>query len=105
MAAIRLAPQNQSPWNYLRGIIRKAKGPAALAPSSFKPFASEFASLDDPNSVRSSHALDFLAEIWAGEEHKDEEAAKALDLLAKKYDPIRENYWNYRKSLLPGVGI
>jgi protein farnesyltransferase/geranylgeranyltransferase type-1 subunit alpha len=42
-----------------------------------------------------------LAEIFAQEDGKTEEAVKALDLLARKYDPIRANYWNYRKSLLP----
>jgi protein farnesyltransferase/geranylgeranyltransferase type-1 subunit alpha len=99
---IRLAPQNQSPWNYLQGLARQASGPAALSPSSLKDFASEFALLDSPDHVRSSHALDMLADILAKEEGKSEEAVKALDLLATKYDPIRENYWNYRKTLLPG---
>lgn len=98
---IRLAPQNQSPWNYLQGLARQATGPAAIPLSSLKEFASEFASLDDPDNVRSSHALDMLADILAKEEGKSAEAAKALDLLATKYDPIRENYWNYRKTLLP----
>jgi protein farnesyltransferase/geranylgeranyltransferase type-1 subunit alpha len=104
-SAIRRAPQNQSPWNYLRGLIRQAKGPAALSLASFKTFASEFASIDDPDEVSSSHALDLLADIYANEENKSEEAGKALDLLANKYDPIRENYWNYRKSLLVGKGV
>lgn len=99
---IRLAPQNQSPWNYLQGLARQATGPAALSHSSLKEFASEFASLDDPDNVRSSHALDMLADILAKEDGRSVEAAKALDLLATKYDPIRENYWKYRKTLLPG---
>ncbi|KAF2435008.1 farnesyltransferas-like protein [Tothia fuscella] len=102
--AIHLAPQNQSPWNYIRGLIRQTKGPAALSLASFKQFASEFASLDDPDNVTSSHALDLLAEILAEREGDAADAAKALDLLAKKYDPIRENYWKYRKSLLVGQG-
>ncbi|TID27370.1 protein prenylyltransferase [Venturia nashicola] len=98
---IRLAPQNQSPWNYLQGLARQASGSAAISHSSLKDFASEFASLDDPDNVRSSHALDMLADILAKEEGKSAEAATALDLLASKYDPIRENYWKYRKTLLP----
>lgn len=61
--------------------------------------ALEYASVDKPDEVYSSHALDLLAEIYA-EESSKENAVKALDLLAKRYDPIRENYWNYRKSLL-----
>lgn len=102
---IRLAPQNQSPWNYLQGLARQATGPAAISHSSLKEFASEFASLDNPDNVRSSHALDMLADILAKEDGRSVEAAKALDLLATKYDPIRENYWKYRKTLLPEYAV
>ena len=94
--AIGLAPQNESPWNYLRGVHKKAQKPLAL----LEEFARQFADLDEKEKVRSSHALDVLADIYAGEEGKEKEATKALDLLAQKYDPIRANYWNYRKRLL-----
>ncbi|KAF2090788.1 protein prenylyltransferase [Saccharata proteae CBS 121410] len=94
--AIRLAPQNQSPWNYLRGLIRHAKLPA----SKFQNFAEEFATLEKPDDISSSHALDLLADIYAEEQDRKSDAAKALDLLAMRFDPIRQNYWNYRKSLL-----
>jgi len=40
-----------------------------------------------------------LADIYAEEGTEKEKAGQALDLLAK-YDPIRMNYWSYRKSLL-----
>ncbi|KAI9714486.1 MAG: CAAX geranylgeranyltransferase alpha subunit [Bogoriella megaspora] len=93
--AIRLAPQNQSPWSYLKGVVRRSGKPI----SEVKGFASEFASLEEPEKIRSSHALDLLAEIY-GQEARQQEAATALDLLAKHYDPIRANYWNYRKALL-----
>jgi protein farnesyltransferase/geranylgeranyltransferase type-1 subunit alpha len=56
--------------------------------------------LDQPNEVYSSHALDLLADIYAEEENSKAEAEKALNLLATKYDPIRANYWNFRKDLL-----
>ena len=93
--AIWEAPQNQSPWNYLRGVLRiRGKGVSEL-----KCFASEFADVEKGDEVRSSHALDFLAEIWAVEE-ESERAGKALELLAVRYDPIRKNYWNYRRGLL-----
>ncbi|KAI9841205.1 MAG: CAAX geranylgeranyltransferase alpha subunit [Sclerophora amabilis] len=94
--AIVEAPQNESPWNYLRGVLRKAHRPL----SSVKSFSSEFADLDKPNEVRSSHALDLLADVYAEEEGSEQSALKALDLLAEKYDPIRSNYWNYKKGLL-----
>lgn len=94
-AAISTAPQNQSPWNYLRGILRK-KG-KGLVP--MKAFAEQFADLEKEDEVRSSHALDFLADVYA-EEQDNEQSAKALELLARRYDPIRKNYWDYRRSLL-----
>jgi protein farnesyltransferase/geranylgeranyltransferase type-1 subunit alpha len=95
-AAIRKAPQNQSPWNYILGIIRAAE----LPKSTLKSFASEFADVQKPEDVQSSHALDLLADIYAEEENSKENAEKALELLATKYDPIRANYWNFRKDLL-----
>jgi protein farnesyltransferase/geranylgeranyltransferase type-1 subunit alpha len=95
-AGIHKAPQNQAPWNYLRGIIRHANLPS----SALKDFALEFANIDRPNDVHSSHALDLLADIYAEDQNTKEKAREALDLLATKYDPIRKQYWNYRKSLL-----
>lgn len=102
-AAIRKAPQNQSPWNYLAGVLRAA----GLPKSTLKDFALEFADLQSPDDVYSSHALDLLAEIYAEEEGSKANAEKALDLLATKYDPIRANYWNFRKTLLqrPKVAV
>lgn len=94
-AKIRLAPQNQSPWNYLRGLLRK-RGSLLEC----KKFAEEFVGdLEEGKGCRSSHALDFLADCCAEEEDK-EKAGRALDLLARKYDPIRRGYWNYRRGLL-----
>ncbi|KAI4217700.1 MAG: hypothetical protein LQ351_000296 [Letrouitia transgressa] len=93
---IRLAPQNQSPWSYLRGLLRK-RGSLAEC----RKFAEEFADLEREDQVRSSHALDFLADCYADEEK--EKAGRALELLARRYDPIRKNYWNYRRGLL-GLG-
>lgn len=94
-SAIRMAPQNQSPWNYLRGVVRERKRQL----SSQADFAREFADIAQPDRVRSSHALDLLADVYTEEDRKGD-AAKALDLLAEKYDPIRANYWAYKKSLL-----
>lgn len=96
---IRLAPQNQSPWNYLRGLLRK-RGSLLEC----KAFAEEFGGdMDEEgDGCKSSRALDFLADCWAEEEEKDK-AGKALELLAKRFDPIRRNYWNYRRGLL-GLG-
>lgn len=96
--AIRTAPQNQSPWNYLRGVLRnQGQGLGAL-----KDFAESFADVSREDEVRSSHALDFLADVYAAEEEEQgrERASAALELLARRFDPIRRNYWNYRRELL-----
>lgn len=94
---IRLAPQNESPWRYLRGVVKKREGSLGV----LKGFAEEFADLEEgrEDKVRSSHALDLLADIYA-QEKENERAGRALELLARRYDPIRKNYWNYRRGLL-----
>ena len=73
---------------------KKGKGLAEL-----RGFAEQYADLEKEDEVRSSHALDFLADVYA-EEEKKERSGKALELLARRYDPIRKNYWDYRRSLL-----
>jgi protein farnesyltransferase/geranylgeranyltransferase type-1 subunit alpha len=90
------APQNQCPWNYLRGIAKKS----GMSLASLKDFVSQYASVDRPDAIRSSHALDFMADILATEEDGKQQAGVALDMLAQKYDPIRKNYWEYRKGVL-----
>lgn len=94
--AIRKAPQNQSPWNYIKGVVRVA----GLPLSTLTDFAREFADMRRPDDIYSSHALDLLADIYAAEQGSKEEAKKALDLLASRFDPIRAHYWSYRKALL-----
>jgi protein farnesyltransferase/geranylgeranyltransferase type-1 subunit alpha len=96
-AATFEAPQNQSPWNYIRGVLRK--GGRKL--SSLECFAGEFVKIPDDGEedVKSSHALDFLADCWS-EMKEPKKADKALLLLSEKYDPIRKNYWEWRRQLL-----
>ena len=94
--AIAKAPQNQSPWNYLRAILKKNSMPLA----SIRDFVSEYASIEQPDNIRSSHALDLMADILAEVQDSKQEAAVALDMLAQTYDPIRKNYWEYRKEML-----
>ena len=95
---IGLAPQNAAAWNYLKGVVRKQGNGA----KDLEEFALQFSDPAKEEKIRSSHALDLLADIWAKDKRNDE-AARALDLLGDKYDPIRKNYWDYRKSLL-GLG-
>ncbi|KAI5838602.1 hypothetical protein DFP73DRAFT_599831 [Morchella snyderi] len=96
--AIFIAPQNPSPWNYLRGALKKANLPL----STIEKTCLHYSPLDNPDRIKSSHALDILADIYV-EKAQKEQAVMALDLLAKKYDPIRANYWNYRAGLIRGI--
>jgi protein farnesyltransferase/geranylgeranyltransferase type-1 subunit alpha len=93
------APQNQSPWNYLRGVLKKGGRKFA----EVENFASEFVKLGDENGkgedVRSSHGLDFLADIWS-EKGEWEKADRALILLGDKYDRVRKNYWEWKRGLV-----
>ncbi|ESZ90403.1 protein farnesyltransferase/geranylgeranyltransferase type I alpha subunit [Sclerotinia borealis F-4128] len=93
------APQNQSSWNYLKGVVRKG----GVKMQSMEGFAGDFVKLGDADGkgedIRSSHALDFLADAW-GERREWEMADKALELLGYKYDKIRKNYWDWRRGLL-----
>ncbi|KAI1480194.1 protein prenylyltransferase [Daldinia eschscholtzii] len=95
---ILLAPQNQSPWNYLRGVL--VKGGRKLG--TIREFAEQFVkNLGDAEGeeVRSSHALDLLADIYkeAGELDR---ADLVLRRLGNKWDRIRRGYWEYRRKLL-----
>ena len=94
-AKIELAPQNAAAWNYLRGVSRGQEDEV----QNLETFAMKYVNMERPEETRSSHALDLLAETWA-KRHRKSEAAQALDLLADRFDPIRKNYWNYRKGLL-----
>ena len=94
-AKIELAPQNAAAWNYLKGVIARMGEDVR----GLEAFAAQFADVDRVDEVRSSHALDFLAGVWAkGQVAK---AKKALELLADRFDPIRKGYWEYRKGELP----
>lgn len=94
-----LAPQNASSWNYLKGVLKR--GGRGL--ETMQEFCESFVG-DDPfrDSVRSSHAVDWLAEIYQkqGEQRR---AEQCLDALSKKWDPIRANYWEYRKKQMVSV--
>ena len=94
---ILLAPQNQSAWNYLRGVL--AKGGRGYGDEV--AFAEQFVSGlgEEGEQVRSSHALDFLGEAYLQKGDK-ERARLCLRRLAEKWDPVREGYWNYRAKEL-----
>lgn len=86
---IELAPQNQSSWNYMRGVLTKAGRGVA----SEMDFAQQFVA--DAEDVRSSHALDLLADAYIEQGDKDK-AKEMWKQLAEKWDPVREGYWRWR---------
>ncbi|KAK0668925.1 putative farnesyltransferase, partial [Cercophora samala] len=98
---IRLAPQNQSGWNYLRGVL--VKGGRGL--SSVREFAEEFVKGlgegEEGEEVKSSHALDLLAEIYK-EVGEKERSDLCLRRLMEKWDRIRGGYWQWRRE---GLGL
>lgn len=102
---ILLAPQNQSGWNYLRGVLIKA----GRKLKTVEDFAAQFVDGlgrveggEGEEVVKSTHALDFLAEIHA--ERKDwAKADLCLVRLAEKWDRIRDGYWQWRRQALKGV--
>lgn len=94
---ILLAPQNQSPWNYIRGVLVKGGRKFSTIGKFAESFVDGLGEVDE--KVHSSHALELLSEVYV--EKGDFIMAKlCLNHLAEKWDPVREGYWKYRESLL-----
>ncbi|RKF59023.1 Protein farnesyltransferase/geranylgeranyltransferase type-1 subunit alpha [Erysiphe neolycopersici] len=96
------APQNPCSWNYLRGVMRKAGQKVAVE----EDWVSNFVELNEVGSaecrlIKSSHALEFLADICI-EKSEYNKADEAFRLLSDKYDCIRSNYWSWRRKTLKG---
>ena len=99
---IAWAPQNPSPWNYLKGVLNRAGIPI----SDLQVFCEGFVGGKNADlmgdNVRSSHAIDWLGEIYALEGNFERSKA-CFEALGKKWDPIRRKYWEYRsKQLVTG---
>ncbi|KAJ5207009.1 Protein prenyltransferase alpha subunit [Penicillium cf. griseofulvum] len=86
--AILRAPENRSPWWYARGVLRAA----GRGLGEWEEFAGGFVS---EGAVKSSHAVEWLADVFA-EAEREEEAVRMLTMLKEEFDPIRKNYWDYR---------
>lgn len=96
---ITLAPQNQSPWNYLRGVLVKGGRPLGSVREFVETFVTALGEGEEKEVVRSSHALDLLADIYKEAGEKDK-ADLCLRRLGEKWDRIREGYWEYRRKML-----
>jgi protein farnesyltransferase/geranylgeranyltransferase type-1 subunit alpha len=98
---IRLAPQNQSPWNYLRAVLIKGGRSLGAVREFAESFVTGLGEGEEKEKVRSSHALDLLADIYK-EAGETEQADLCLRRLGEKWDRIREGYWSYRRRMLGG---
>ncbi|KAK3956519.1 hypothetical protein QBC32DRAFT_330856 [Pseudoneurospora amorphoporcata] len=94
-----LAPQNQSPWNYMRGVLVKGGQQLASVQGFVEEFVVKLGEGEEEEEVRSTHALDLLAEIYA-EKGENEKADLCLRRLAEKWDRIRGGYWEWRRKCL-----
>ncbi|KAK3499160.1 uncharacterized protein B0T23DRAFT_369318 [Neurospora hispaniola] len=96
---VYLAPQNQSPWNYMRGVLVKGGQPLASVQGFVEEFVNKLGEGEEEEEVKSTHALDLLAEIYA-EKKENEKADLCLRRLAEKWDKIRGGYWEWRRKCL-----
>lgn len=124
-AQIRRAPQNGSSWNYLRGIL----GHGDIDISAIRDFCEEFlgpegdlwmdqwievevenAATGEKTTerremgVRSSHAVEWLSEIYAqdGTEEGKRKSKECLKALAEKWDIIRKGFWEWKGAQMEG---
>ncbi|KAL3474635.1 hypothetical protein BJX99DRAFT_175177 [Aspergillus californicus] len=99
--AIVKAPENRSPWSYARGVLRAGGRPLSEWTDFVRKFVVDKSDNGEPSDVevKSSHAVEWLADVYA-QEKAAAEAIRMLNLLGNKYDPIRKNYWDYRIRLI-----
>ncbi|XP_055373127.1 protein farnesyltransferase/geranylgeranyltransferase type-1 subunit alpha [Condylostylus longicornis] len=95
---IQIVKNNESSWNYLRGILKHNNGKLNEYPEVIE-FCEELFN----NQVKSPYLLAFLIDLYIEKYSEDEEkssadADKVLDLchiMATQYDIIRKKYWEY----------
>nr|XP_024214381.1 protein farnesyltransferase/geranylgeranyltransferase type-1 subunit alpha isoform X2 [Halyomorpha halys] len=97
--AIQKAPKNESPWNYLRGLLIHTS--IGLLDPQVVQFCEKYYSHEN----RSPHLLAYLIDVaseYADVHPRTPETSELLKRaigmcsdLANTHDKIRQNYWNY----------
>ena len=84
-----LAPHNESPWNYLKGLVQ-------LSGKSLTQLGLEELALKWAKDNIVSFALSLLLDIYQ-ETHRKQEYLDTCDVLIQQ-DTIRQFYWQYKKA-------
>ena len=95
LSMIKKAPNNQSPWLYLKGIVKNS---SEEEKNKFG-ILQKACELKDKFSI-CPHVFSFLVDLLEqkSEISSLEEAIKYCDLLSNNLDNIHSKYWNYRKQ-------
>jgi len=107
---ISLAPNNLSPWNYMRGILDRTKTEYGSIEEFVTPYTKSEESpesvvdLDNPPPSKGAQlpaapAVEFLADIRESQ-GRIPEATELFKLLGDQLDTIRKRYWEFRISEL-----
>lgn len=98
---IKCVPNNESSWNFLNGLLRKAGGLYL-----FENLKNDFETMLE-EGCDSPYLLAFLVDFYSDfldKQGKDEDIVKRVlsicDQLAVEVDIIRKEYWNYLKCSL-----
>jgi len=90
---LRLAPHNESAWNYLIGMLNK---PAFSSSDELEKFALDILR----ENPKCDGAQMMLVELYE-KDGRSGDAAKYCDILAATTDTTRSSYWLFRKTQLP----
>ncbi|KAI9219330.1 prenyltransferase alpha subunit repeat protein [Blastocladiella britannica] len=94
MSAIRRAPSNESPWVYLRGILRHTK---TAAPEAVMAFCGGLVA----GQCMSAHLYTFLADEYESVGQL-ELARGCMEHLSAVVDKTRTKYWQFRLHQIAG---
>jgi len=103
---ISLAPNNLSPWNYIRGVLDRTKTPYESIEEFVLPYTKpeenhdSVVDLDNPPPSKGAQlpavpAVEFLADIRESQ-GRIPEAAELFKRLGDELDTIRKRYWDFR---------